>query len=1008
MRSIIILYCLLPCLCFAQAYNFIPLPESHGQLQSQVYAALCDHKGYMWFGTQGGGVVRYDGVGMLTFTTDNGLPSNFVQTLYEDALGNVWVGTTRGVCRIAGKSVWAPNRQDYQIAYAFVEKRPGVIWIGTHKGLYTYTYANDRLEKLEALPTLNQIPIYAMLETKRGLWLGTHRGAYFLDKDWISFNARNGLPNNPVYAFAPAVRDAVWFSSFGDGVVLADEQKMAVRTVLRHEGLERAMCLYTGIGGEQPDRDALWVGTQQKGIVVVGADGSVQTRLAAGGKELPSNDVRALVRDRGGNLWATFSGGGAGRLGGQVFRHYDRADGMAAIRTYALMEDKTGAIWVSIAENGLMRLDSAGLSPVGRDSGWLQGIKCKSLLQDTTGNIWAATEGKGILIMGADGRNRVLNRANGGLPADWVRQLVQDRRGDIWVATFEDGIARLTPQADGGFALRVFKKRDGLTDDAVTSIVLDKKGQIWFGVSNGSVGFFKNGKVEATFGRDAGLPSVFVTDLRFDDQDYVWVATKGGGVFCAPARSGAQFQRPQFSKKLRSDNIYQLCFDGNGFLWAGSEFGVERLQLRYEAKGPVVEEVATFGKSEGFWGGETCQSAAFCDRAGALWFGTMNGFTKCLPSKRKQTALAPPTHFESILLMSKPFERTNYAQTFSDPLTGGFREGMALPWNQNSLVFTFKAIDLAHPQQIRYRYKLVDADKDWSAPTTNNTLHYAQLAPGQYRLLVQATHDGTTFGDVLAAPFTIKKPFWQWWWVQLLFVAVAIGVAMIGVRTYIRRVKQAAATRQAQLELQNRLLQLEQKALQLQMNPHFIFNALNSIQSLIAVQDYAVARQEIANFAKLMRGILQQSRQPKISLQEEMETLGQYLTAEQFCQQNPFEFSIRHEGDLDPEAVELPPMLLQPFVENAVIHGVAPLDRPGLIEVGFRLEGETLYCTIADNGIGREKAAQLRESKKPGHQSAAMQVTKERLEALGGGLSIQDVAAGGTRVSVWMPVELRY
>ena len=101
-------------------------------------------------------------------------------------------------------------------------------------------------------------------------------------------------------------------------------------------------------------------------------------------------------------------------------------------------------------------------------------------------------------------------------------------------------------------------------------------------------------------------------------------------------------------------------------------------------------------------------------------------------------------------------------------------------------------------------------------------------------------------------------------------------------------------------------------------------------------------------------------------------------------------------------------MLLQPFVENAVIHGVAPLDRPGLIEVGFRLEGETLYCTIADNGIGREKAAQLRESKKPGHQSAAMQVTKERLEALEGGLSIQDVEAGGTRVSVWIPVELRY
>ena len=160
--------------------------------------------------------------------------------------------------------------------------------------------------------------------------------------------------------------------------------------------------------------------------------------------------------------------------------------------------------------------------------------------------------------------------------------------------------------------------------------------------------------------------------------------------------------------------------------------------------------------------------------------------------------------------------------------------------------------------------------------------------------------------------------------------------------------------------------------------------------------DGTAARQKIGDFARLMRSILHNSRQKSISLKEEADSLEQYLSVEQFCQQNNFDFSIRLPDNVDASELELPPMLLQPFVENAVVHGVSHLKYPGKIEVEFRFVPDrentgtgadagtngVLECCIRDNGIGRERAALLRQERKPGHTSVAVDVTRERLEAL--------------------------
>ena len=182
--------------------------------------------------------------------------------------------------------------------------------------------------------------------------------------------------------------------------------------------------------------------------------------------------------------------------------------------------------------------------------------------------------------------------------------------------------------------------------------------------------------------------------------------------------------------------------------------------------------------------------------------------------------------------------------------------------------------------------------------------------------------------------------------------------------------------------MEKELLMLEQKALRLQMNPHFIFNALNSIQALVSSNDSKTARLYLAKFSKLMRQILDNSRRTSIPLENEIATLENYLAIEQFCNNHRFDYHIDYDDDLDVESIEIPPIIVQPFVENAIVHGVTQLDKKGKIIVRFFIEKEVLICEVEDNGIGRSAAAKMKSQRDQQHKSTALLITQERLDTL--------------------------
>ena len=212
-----------------------------------------------------------------------------------------------------------------------------------------------------------------------------------------------------------------------------------------------------------------------------------------------------------------------------------------------------------------------------------------------------------------------------------------------------------------------------------------------------------------------------------------------------------------------------------------------------------------------------------------------------------------------------------------------------------------------------------------------------------------------------------------------------IAIAILIIKKRIKGIKLRANEEAEKLRLEKEVLEIEQKALRLQMNPHFIFNALNAIQDQIREEDNKGARHSLSKFSKLMRQILESSMDNYISLDQEIGMLENYLSIEKLTRNNTFKYSVVISPNIDSEEEGIPPMLIQPFLENAIIHGIASLELVGEINLSFDLEGDFLKVCIEDNGVGREKAKQLKAQQAQQHKSIALDVIQNRLKNLSSG-----------------------
>ena len=293
--------------------------------------------------------------------------------------------------------------------------------------------------------------------------------------------------------------------------------------------------------------------------------------------------------------------------------------------------------------------------------------------------------------------------------------------------------------------------------------------------------------------------------------------------------------------------------------------------------------------------------------------------------------------------------------------------------DQNLISISFKAVQLGENPDLEYSYRLIPADTNWSEGGSGNNVTFYQLSAGKYQFEVRSHIKGFDWSLPAVYSFTIMEAFWNTWWFRMSMAMLAAGIIILLFLFRIRQIK-------GRIRIKNQLLELEMKALKAQMNPHFIYNSLNSIQALIANERPKEAGKYISQFANLLRQVLDQSDMHVITLEKELKTLQLYISLEGLRLNFIPIVKIQLSNELDGSSEFIPPLILQPFIENSLWHGLSDVSGEKILNINVTAIQDLLIISIIDNGIGRLKSS-LQKMNMPGdHQSKGISITSQRLK----------------------------
>ncbi len=999
-KLIALIFTLLPLLLTAQQYNFRTYSVKEGVAQSQVYCLLQDSRGFLWMGTRGGGITRFDGISFKTFTTKDGLPNNYIVSIKEDHNGHLWIGTTNGLCEYNGlqfKTYRITKESDF-LVYDISLGVNGILWIGTNKGLLKFekgTFTN-----ISQIAKDYQLAVNAVCcDAQQDVWYGNANGLFHLVPERGSYRITKNKNIQQINCISKDANQTIWVGTYGNGLWRGN-----VNSFERIDlGTKYSDAVIWNIAFDR--KKSLWLATLSNGVINYNPE--TQESMALTENEgLSNNHVRCIVQDHSGNYWFGTSGGGLSNYFGKMFTSYDKSNGLGGNYIYSIFNDSKNRTWIGASSMGVSIYDSSRFEVLHAPE--LMNQKVRAIGEDNYGTIYLGTDGAGLYIY----KNNKLEALTK-LHHQYIRAIVKDQDGTMWVASAGNGLYEIIPSGrnnGSNLIIKNYNRNDQLLGNRITTLWVDKRNRVWYSTENDGIGYLEKEQV-STFqlSNKNGLPSNTVRCMTADAYGKLWVGTAEG--LAEIDVYGNMGVNATYNDQLTSSNIYLLVVDSKQNLMIGSETGLDH--LKFDANRKLIT-VKHYSKGDGFTGIETCQNAVCSNTDGSIWFGTINGLTKYNPSNLVKNENETVTDITDVKLFYNSLASTPYKAFVGD---WNAVTNIQLPFTKNHLTFDFIGINFSNPDAVHYKWKLEGFDADWSPASTQRTVTYSNIPSGHYTFKVISCNEDEIWNTkATTVQIEIGTPFWKEWW---FIIGTATCLLFIAYRLFKMRVaaiQQKAQAAQNQLMLEKERMELEHQALRLQMNPHFIFNALNSIQSQIGSNNDQNARYYLAKFSKLMRQILDNSRKEYITLKEEIEMQENYLLIEKFCNNNSFEYSIQVDENIESDFIKIPPMLLQPFVENAIKHGMKYLTgKKGMITLRFAVNANELICTVIDNGVGRVKSGELnKQSRESYHKSTALKVTEERLSLLRknektSAIQIIDLyddtgAASGTQVEVIIPI----
>ena len=944
-----------PALSQTTSFNFRHLTNTEGLNDGVVRAIVQDKYGFIWIGTSYG-LSRFDGINVKNFFSNRGEPGSltdsYIQSLYCDTKGNLWIGTRKGLSRYN----YAGNRFINYVASKDIvitdmrEDKKGNIWLATNDGLWLvnesklsvqkFTRNNDRdfLNKFSG--TIQQI-----VASPGGDWyLATNRGIKIFNPLLFTYNEirhdslnKFSISSDVVYSIGLDSSGYLWAACITPKSILN-------KIDLKNHKIK----LY---------------------------DYFISTK-----KKWANNIIRNLMTDKKGRLWITSSYSGLSLYDETKdnFKDYKNdpfiPNSLLSNQNISIYQDRDGIIWLGTPGYGLSYFNPDKkffytVYPFLETNGSITDTWCRAACEDRQGNRWLAT-GKGIAKY--DNKWQLLstftndNEKKPVIQTNSVRSLLLDDMGDIWIGTAR-GLNRYRISTGG---MDFFNEKQGILNSFFWMMTKDKSGGVWLGSANGLFRYIRNENrfddlhkdsilskyayknIQALFldsrNRlwigilDVGLviydvdqktqklltlKDSLISDTRFssfaeDKEGHIWIGSEDGLTAYDPARNSSHFFTSQDG--LPSNRTNNIMVDSLNRIWIGTSNGLCMLNR-------TRNNFKRFDVNDGLLTNHFNEQSAYRTREGLFIYPTYKGFLVFRPEDYRENVSNVPVYVTSFKISDK-----DIAANTED------LQKIHLRHNENFFSIELAGLNYMNPYQCMYAYQLEPFDKNW-VYTHKREINYTNVPAGNYTFRYKVITDNPDWNvPEKTIEISIREIFYKTWWFRSL-VLLVIGAGLISFFRY------RISHRERILVLQNKAQLLEKEKtlvmyenLKQHLNPHFLFNSLTSLSSLIRI-DQQMAGDFLDKMSKVYRYILKNRDNETVPLSEELNFVALYIQ----LQKTRFEKGLQVNINIDEEYQhrKIAPVTLQNLVENAIKHNIADADSPLVIDLFV----ENDYLVVCNN-----------------------------------------------------------
>lgn len=998
-------------------YNFEKLGPSNGLSDLRVPYFFQDSRGYIWISTRDG-INRYNGKDSKVFRPS--IDSHISSQAFEDLAGYIWFTTYSGLHRVD------PYNDDIQTIFLnktnskkspsdhflFHYDTDNKLWVVADSMVHIFDPENQKDSILHKIISFACVPIVnkqgevtGIVDPLTSLRVGV---SLFLYKDPITqkdtlimdtiFSQKHNsyYPDASVY-FPLMESDSVLWLPTDIGLIKTHLNKPTQYKIFFEQLVKKEAIRLWDI--ERYSQNTYYITSLTHGLLKF--DSFLEKLVLINDKNLPRNSnsqfysLNNVYIDNGQNIWVSMWGEGVyfsspnNLKFKNLINNFNRNQ-LSVSEVSDIAEDKFGNIWSIISDHKLTVFDhDLKISNYHERKINAEFTRDKEKLlkvyADSEGDIWIATSERVLLweVLKASFQTITTQLKD-------LENIFEISPDKFLVMVFEKLLffekSKILSLQRSGF--QFIQKHQWL------DIFKDNRGFIYASDIFDNLYIFRlNGDKLMQLKKIEGTG--YINSMVQDFAGTIWFTGNKG--LHRLKTGNDKFNLERIS--VFNQNLNSLQIDDSGNLWLSTNYSL----IKYHPKMGILAE---YGADDGLGNMQFSLGSSLRLQNGNLAFGSTGGLILFNPEEVKSNPTVPGIHIESITINDDENLEGFY------PLE---TKPLVLDYERNTLSLSFSAIEYSAPDSNQFKYFMEGYDSDTVESGTKGFARYPNLPPQKYTFKIWASNsDNVWTKEPKELLITINPPFWQTWWFYTLCTLAALILFYLLYRYRVQQIQRRETFKRKEAEYKTLVAETETAVLRLQMNPHFIFNSMNSISSYILQRDVETANSYLLRFSKLMRMILDLAAQPYITVGEEAELLDKYLEAEAMRLERRFDYQLDIAQGLDPDDIILPTMILQPFVENAIWHGMRQKESQGMIKVSFALEGEEILCAVEDNGIGRKAASQNRPTHK-NHVSRALEITRKRLDLLKEEhkkeasyevIDLEDAAGGalGTKVVLRLPV----